>query len=443
MKKFLLILSLIFTIFCNNIHAQIEKVFVEIYYISDQDDATNQTGGQLPLGSKTYRVYVDLMPGSKILRMYGDENHLLKISSTADFFNNTEDGVNLGYEMNKARYSDNTVALDSWLTIGQTSKSGNNVQFGIPKNQDTDGSFIGGTNNDGGSESIEYGLLKNNSPDLGIPLTTSDGMMPNVINQPSAWFSQGFNDVITNKDITVFGNEIVGNVFESNFASIRNSGTLGVNADSNYVLVAQLTTLGDISFSLNFEIEDKDGIIKKYVDNGGNLQSDETLLPILNYPPVCGCKDPDYLEYDVNFSCNDNSKCKNKIVFGCMNPDACNFNASANYNIESLCCFIGYCNDLDIDVVCPNLPPRFINDKPNMIVYPNPSNYDLNIEHNIDVDSDSKIEIMDVFGNLIETYKTSLNFSEKINISHLSPGHYIVRLTSNETSMSKSILKIN
>lgn len=441
MQKYLFITTFLFCIFCDYVNAQIEKIYVENYYLSDSDDATNKTGGQLPMGSKTYRVYVDLLPGSKILKMYGDENHVLKFSSTADFFNNTEDGVNLGYEMNKARYSDNTVALDSWLTLGQTSKSGNNVQFGIPKNQDADGSFIGGIKNDGGSESIEYGLLKNNSSEIGIPLTTSDGMMTASINLPTAWFAQGFKDIITNKDITVFGNEFVGNSFESNFAIIRNSGTQGVNPDSNYVLVAQLTTLGDISFSINLEIEDKDGNIKKFVANGDKLQEDEILLPILNYPPVCGCKEPNYLEYDINFSCNDISKCKNKIIFGCMDADACNFNPAANFNIESLCCYIGYCNDLDIEVVCPDLPPRALNEKSNMIIYPNPSDYEINIEHNIEIDQTSMIEIFDVYGNLINSFKASYHNKEKIDIAQWSPGYYTVRLKTNESAITKSIFK--
>jgi hypothetical protein len=42
-----------------------KNVLVETYYIADSDDLTNTTGGQLSEGSKTYRIFVEMEPGSK------------------------------------------------------------------------------------------------------------------------------------------------------------------------------------------------------------------------------------------------------------------------------------------------------------------------------------------------------------------------------------------
>ena len=66
--------------------SQLEKVIVEKYYVSDLNDATDTLGGGLPVGSTTYRVYVDLAPGSVLKKIYGDANHPFSIQSTAPFF---------------------------------------------------------------------------------------------------------------------------------------------------------------------------------------------------------------------------------------------------------------------------------------------------------------------------------------------------------------------
>src|SRR5436190_23753691 len=55
--------------------AQVRNVIVETYYISDANDATDTIDGIgriLPVDSKTYRVYVQLEPGCKLKKIYGD-----------------------------------------------------------------------------------------------------------------------------------------------------------------------------------------------------------------------------------------------------------------------------------------------------------------------------------------------------------------------------------
>ena len=74
--RFILICVLTCTSYLASI-AQIEQLIMETYYISDANDATDTIGGQLEEGSTTYRIYVDLLPGSRLLSIYGDENHPL------------------------------------------------------------------------------------------------------------------------------------------------------------------------------------------------------------------------------------------------------------------------------------------------------------------------------------------------------------------------------
>lgn len=127
-----------------NGNAQLQKVIVEKYYISDANDATDTLGGGLSAGSTTYRIYVDLVPGSILKKIYGDVNHPFSIQSTSPFFNHESDGQTFAKDYVKNRYLEGTVALDSWLTLGQTTKTqASKTYFGMLKNQDVDGSFIG------------------------------------------------------------------------------------------------------------------------------------------------------------------------------------------------------------------------------------------------------------------------------------------------------------
>ena len=247
MKTFLI--TLFFACFAwYNASAQLEKVIVEKYYVSDANDFTDTFGGIVPIGSTTYRIYIDLAPGSILKKIYGDANHPFSIESTAPFFNHESDGQTFAKDFVKNRYLEGTVALDTWLTLGQTTKTqAGKTYFGVLKNQDIDGSFIGGINNDGGSELISTGLLVNNDVNAGIPLTQADGM-DTMATIPSSWSHLGLLDFTTGSDSTMFGSIVEKNEFTSNNFYLANSGTKGLDLDSNQILIAQLTTTGEISF---------------------------------------------------------------------------------------------------------------------------------------------------------------------------------------------------
>jgi hypothetical protein len=326
----------------------LENVIVELYYVSDANDATDITGGGLTEGSRTYRVYLDLCEGCGLRAVYGDVNHPLSIASTAPFFNHADRGRLFGHQLNNTALGEGTVALDSYLSLGR----GSSARLGVLKADDPNGSAVGGANNDGGSAGIPGGLLTNSTPEMGLPLTQADGLVA-LNGAPSVPF--GF--LLSGDDPSgVFADETSASSFVSSNVRISASlpGVAGPTAD-NRVLIAQLTTAGELSFQLNVEVQRPDGSIQRLVSSADTLLPDETLSGLLVYPPDCGCMDPDFLEYDPAAGCDDGS-CATPIILGCLDPEACNFSTTANFNVPQLCCYgIGNCNGLDPYLVCPTI----------------------------------------------------------------------------------------
>ena len=441
-KKYFLVLFLQLLSFTG--FSQLEKVIVETYYVSDLNDATDTLGGGLPAGSKTYRIYVDLAFGSVLKKIYGDANHPFSIESTAPFFNHESDGQTFAKDFVKNRYLEGTVALDTWLTLGQTTKTqAGKTYFGVLKNQDIDGSFIGGINNDGGSELISTGLLVNNDVNAGIPLTQADGM-DTMATIPSSWSHLGLLDFTTGSDSTMFGSIVEKNEFISNNFYLANSGTKGLDLDSNQILIAQLTTTGEISFNLNLTVE---AIVNgayqtiNYVSSNDTILSGEEFNPYLNFPANCGCNNPNYFEFDPNAICLEPGACITPIVIGCMDTLACNFDGNANVNLSSICCYPGKCNNRDIAIVCPDLR----GDNFDFIVYPNPSsdNFYLDI-YNGRKDSDIQVQVYNTFGVKVyeEDFAPAMILTgEKLNFSTEEKGLYHIKVTIGEQVQTQLLFK--
>jgi hypothetical protein len=432
MKHFLILLfSILFT---SGIQAQLEKVVVEKYYISDTLDAADTVGGHLEAGSTTYRVYVDLAPGCKLLKVFGNKDHLLKISSDSTFFNHIADGKSFGYQIEKNYFLGSTLPVDTWITIGQAAKKNTTTYAGILKSQDANGTFID--------------LLTNNDPSAGIPLTDQDGLTSLTI--PNSWINDGFLDPNTLDDSTIFGslNQTV-KAFNSDGRDVYLANTKGVSGaipDSNQILIAQLTTKGKIAFELNLEVLSKTGKVFTYVANGNDSISpnDSSFIikhsSYLTYPTACGCLDPHYLEYSNIFSCADNTTCKTRIVCGCTDSLACNYDPHANVNISKLCCYPGYCNDRDIAIVCPA-----INNSLQLTFYPNPAEDQLTIQiSGNNEDKDVKYAIYDVYG-LLKMEKSLKSVAglvnERVDVSGYTTGMYWIRISVGSTTTSKLFMK--
>jgi hypothetical protein len=442
--RYSIVILFVFSFFIS-VNAQLENVFIEKYYISNSSDATDTNGSVVSTNSTTYRIYIDMAKGSKLKKLYSNDQHELMISGDSTFYNHTTEGQSFGRNFNSNRYGEGVTALDSWLTLGQVSLSKLNgkTYFGTPKNQDRNGSMVGGINNDGGSEMISDGLLTNSDPAAGIPLTTFDGLDTMAV-LPNSWLENGFDDGFGN-DTTIFGSVKKGNVFKSNIALIQNSGVMGVNRDSNQVLIAQLTTKGNIYFSLNVEIEDAEGHTLLYVAKNGadSLLENVFQKAFLNYPIPCGCLDKNYLEYSSSYGCSLPSACKTALVLGCMDNKACNFDANANFSVPSFCCYPGLCANRDISVVCPNLDVEVLNHLA-FELYPNPAQDILTVKNIAHQEKIESYSIYDSSGRLLfkkEFENLSADSTLQIDISFLTNGFYTFQLSAENNYSIKKFIK--
>lgn len=424
--------------------AQLEKVVVETYYITDVNDATDLTGGSIQPGTTTYRIYIDLLPNTRLKSVYGSSGHPVVFESTAPFYNHATDGQTYAKEFLKNRYSEGLVALDTWMTLGQTSKTqAGKTYFGIPKVADTDGSFIGGANNDGGSASIAAGLLNNSDALLGIPLTTADGM-DTMANIPSNWLTLGLVDIATGQDNTIFGSVTSGTLFNSEEFLMQNSGLSGVDPQENQVLIAQLTTAGELSFELNIEVElNTNGISStlKYVARDTLLAANEVFSPFLSYPFQCGCTDPNYLEFSPAFACLLDGACITAVVMGCMDTNACNYDPSVNINVPGLCCYPGACGGRDIAVVCPELWQSNFEIK----MVPNPTDSETQLVANGNFEGQQiSWKLYNAFGVVLATdtsMATENNLEINMGLAEQEAGVYFLDFTVGELTKSEILIK--
>jgi hypothetical protein len=362
MKHFYLFIAFSLTFLMGSSQG-LEDVIVETYYISDANDATDNDGGTLPSGTTTYRIFLDLAPNTKVETVYGSPNHELRIETTTLFFNNQDRGEKSGNLIGDNRLDENTVALDSWLTIGAASES----HFGVLKTDDSDGSIVGGANNDGGSAGIVEGLLANDDPLAGIPLTQADGLIEGVA--PDV---QLISDDASIFD--VFDNVNDGPVFSTNNGAWAVLGGFEGSTPGNRVLIAQITTNGDLSFSLNVRVNSIDGSGDPIDYVSGEAVGDEVFFPALIFPlvEVPGCISPTACNFDPVATTDDGSciepeedctecegvdlvlidddgdgVCNAEEVFGCTDPEAVNFNPDATED-DGSCEFegVGGCTDI-------------------------------------------------------------------------------------------------
>ncbi len=206
----------------------LEGIIIEKYYINDGSDALDTTGGALPNGAVTYRIYVDMKPEYKLQAVYGVPNHDLYIKTSTRFFNNTKWGDISGDKIDDKKIGNSTAAFDSWITIGAATDEHN----GVLKTEDTDGSII-----------------------KCVSLAKADGMIATKI-KPITFF--GF-------DLGFFNNPTAASSFTGNNGSWAVFGNMKGATNENKVLIAQLTTDGTLSFQLNLQMGTPTGGILNYV----------------------------------------------------------------------------------------------------------------------------------------------------------------------------------
>ena len=224
--------------------SSLEGIIVEKYYVNDSKDHFDTTGGAFPKGAVTYRIYVDMKPGYTLQAVYGVPKHKLTISTSTNFFNNISEGTGTGDRIYSKNINHNTVAFDSWLTIGAVTESHN----GILLTEDTDGSII------------NKKCFKK-----------ADGLNTGKI-KPVTYF--GIDPVFFNTNNKA-------SAFTTDNGSWAVFGGVSGPTESNKVLIAQLTTDGSIAFELNLQIGTPTGGSIQYVAK--NAEDQEIMFPELIY----------------------------------------------------------------------------------------------------------------------------------------------------------------
>jgi uncharacterized protein YjdB len=244
MKKLLLGLCVILIGALANATQGLKNVIVEKYYVSDADDAAKSVG-TLPVGSITYRIYVQMDSGYRFMMAYGRPTHTLSINTTTSFFNN-EDRGDITPKFTKAQAKNNTVMLDSWLSVGAASSD----NFGILKKNDDGIATIVNAN----------GILKNADTTAGIALTMQDGFIAGI---PGEFGYIG----IDSASLAAFNaSSMAGKSFTiTNGSWYCLNGAMGPKSDSAKVLIAQITTDGELSFELNVQLRSPSGNRELYV----------------------------------------------------------------------------------------------------------------------------------------------------------------------------------
>ena len=255
------------------------------------------------------------------------------------------------------------------------------------------------------------------------------------------WFNFGVVDFTTGEDSTIFSVNAIDSSFTSTQFTIECSGVYGVNGDTNHVLLTQLTTPGEIELRLNVRVLTASGDTLTYYGTNLVNQPNAFFAPYLVYPQVCGCIDPNYLEFSPDFACEEEGSCQTPIVFGCTDTLACNFDPLANYHIDNLCCYPGFCQERDLEEVCPQLKGETFD----FNVYPNPVTDNTFIQVISGVQTNLSIAVLDYNGVVVYSENVPdapLNYSTQIDFSDKPSGIYLVRVTGVEGVKNGMLVKL-
>ncbi len=257
----------------------LQGIIVEDYYTitaADKAYIDGLGGDPINVGTKVYRIYVDMAPNYKLNTVFGSptggSNNPLSISTTTSFWNDINNGTEVPTQ---TRFLDEGAAFDTYITIGRTGASGgaagcgsNAAQVGVLKTADTNGNLTLCTNYSGWPVSGAGGNADGNIPGTSTALTYNVGGLVNLAPLTS-----------TGNNFTVVGDA---------WATLPNSA--GVDpAGTNRVLIGQFTTDGALSFHINVQLQQPTGgALESYVWNQAG--AGEVVSPFLTYPqPVTGC----------------------------------------------------------------------------------------------------------------------------------------------------------
>lgn len=236
-----------------SIYAQdaLEGIIVEKYYVSTKkDNAKKHLSGELPVGSTTYRIYVDMAPGCHFMAAYGAPGHPLEIRSTEPIYNHLDNGAEHPLRIPERSYKKNITALDSWITIGPAGEA----YMGVLKTEDTIKDFASVV-------PFEKGFLMSQKKEMGFTLQERDGFL-RTDNIPDITL---YN---IDSNLNVLRMVTSGKSFriENGAWACMGKGVIGVDSlGSNTILIAQITTKGKLNYELNLLLRNAEGKEQKFV----------------------------------------------------------------------------------------------------------------------------------------------------------------------------------
>ena len=229
----------------------LEGIIVEKYYVSTKkDNSKKNISGELPVGSTTYRIYVDMAPGCRFMAAYGSPGHPLEINSTELIFNHLDNGAEHPLRIPERTYKKNIVPLDSWITIGPAGEN----YMGVLKDADT-------LKDVGTVVPFENGFLLSDKKEMGYSLQKRDGYQ-RTDNIPDITLYH------IDSSLNVLRMETVGKSFrvENGAWASMGKGVFGVDSlGTNTILIAQITTKGELNYELNLMLRNADGKEQKFV----------------------------------------------------------------------------------------------------------------------------------------------------------------------------------
>ncbi len=452
MRKTLLGLGFLFTgVLSTQAQNGLEKIIVEKFYVSNAADSIGSTG-VLPVGSITYRLYADMLPNYKFQALYGVNGaspHELLIKTTTSFFNNEDRGTTSpdGITVNNTKL--NTVMLDSWFSAGAAATG----KIGVLKSEDNDGAIVNADD-----------ILLNDDTSAGLPLSTHDGM---IGGSPEKVTFVGLGSELDVFDAV----SQAGNSFSTSNGSVAClGGSKGPNTE-NRVLIGQFTTDGVFSFKLNLQIGTPNGGVQKYVAENPTDTSEIQISSLIgsfdpavvnNQLPTVSVIAPDSaiankeIEITANANDVDGSVVSvefyiNDVLIGSdsLAPYAITWKAIAgDINVTAKAKdnkgAITTSSAKLIKVTTGTGIKDFNNNEVAFSLFPNPVNDLLTIQFNDLALTKAMYKVYSLAGNVVvqkDLGKIAANFQERVDLSKLAAGSYIIAVSTDASTSYKKVVK--
>jgi len=228
----------------------LEGILLERFYeVNEKDRSVQHLSGPIDKGAVTWRIFLDLEPGYRFQAAYGTTEHPLELNSTAQIYNHNGYGNYCPNVIMEKFFHRDILFLDSWFSTGAATET----QLAIPRLYDIDRQhdFI----------RFEKGFLENDLGDGNGKLAMRDGMddAESMVFPTFYHMDEAQKQMMT----TSVSNHVV---IEDGAWAAMGKGAIGLDSlGRNHLLIAQITTSGDLECKLNIMIGTPDGKSLRYV----------------------------------------------------------------------------------------------------------------------------------------------------------------------------------